>query len=655
MKQVLYKKSSINKETLVKAVSANDVEKVKLMIKTDEMKEHANATTENGKTILIIAIVNQNLEMVKVLLDAGADVNKRCHIKTNEGIEYTYFINKEISNKRTLAVEFSPLALAILTQDTDIIKLLLKNGAEITSSAKINKILSNYLPPIKLNINILELATLVDNLDVFRLLLVSFSDRRLTNALHNILLLAGYKDKRKILSMLLKLNIKVKSPKEVIFRMFDQEIENPLCEATLGNCYELVKLLLKAGFDQNISNYHGDSEFIDNSTRKAIHIAARRNYLQIFNLLLENGADINAKDNEGKTPLHLSLENDCQNYDIVDRLIEMNADVNISNNKGDLPLHVAISYNQFGNVSPKFPKILAKIIQRTEEFHQENLRGKTPLHLAATTVNIMPLEALIASKRVNLNIKNNEGQTALHHAAADKNNYLQIKLLTNANADLNVEDNQGRTPLFTAALYGNIECIKALIEAGAEINPVLIGERLLIQISSTTESIASQRSNPNHDYLILKVEFDNLKNYYMLIMSNTCFKDFQDEATRIYKKTVSHELLAHCLNIKIADLSHVEYVIQSMINDISFFVMSSNKFSDLHKAASFENIDTSDEEKWTEIFQVYYGLNEYDAKGLASNFVNSNLFMSKKEFNKEISNKSFQIPEDVVKHILIRF
>ena len=64
----------------------------------------------------------------------------------------------------------------------------------------------------------------------------------------------------------------------------------------------------------------------DDDGRTALMIAAKYGYTDIVNALLAHGADVNIKDNLGMTALMYAAEND--NIDIVNALLEHGADVN---------------------------------------------------------------------------------------------------------------------------------------------------------------------------------------------------------------------------------------------------------------------------------------------------------------------------------------
>ena len=71
----------------------------------------------------------------------------------------------------------------------------------------------------------------------------------------------------------------------------------------------------------------------------ALHAAVMFKQIDIVKLLIQNHADVNAKDDSGQTPLFLAVESG--QTDTVDLLIENNADVNITTNNGENALSQA--------------------------------------------------------------------------------------------------------------------------------------------------------------------------------------------------------------------------------------------------------------------------------------------------------------------------
>ncbi|WCR58329.1 MAG: Phosphocholine transferase AnkX [Wolbachia endosymbiont of Ctenocephalides felis wCfeJ] len=101
----------------------------------------------------------------------------------------------------------------------------------------------------------------------------------------------------------------------------------PLHSAAVSNTGNIAKLLIDMGADINAKNDDNKTPFElackngktevasflatvqDNRHRTALHYAAQEGNLKLVGLLIEKGADVNAKDNEGKTPLDLAKAN----------------------------------------------------------------------------------------------------------------------------------------------------------------------------------------------------------------------------------------------------------------------------------------------------------------------------------------------------------
>jgi ankyrin repeat protein len=81
--------------------------------------------------------------------------------------------------------------------------------------------------------------------------------------------------------------------------------------------------------------------------RTSLHFAAAAGYQAVAEVLLAHKADVNARDAEGHTPLHLAVR---VGNGLVERLLNSGADANAQNNSGVTVLSQAVSWRQTENV-----------------------------------------------------------------------------------------------------------------------------------------------------------------------------------------------------------------------------------------------------------------------------------------------------------------
>ena len=82
-----------------------------------------------------------------------------------------------------------------------------------------------------------------------------------------------------------------------------------LSHAAVGGHKEIVELLISQGADVNAKGKHG---------RISLHAAAAKGHKGIAELLIANGADVNAKNRDGDTPLYWAIEeNHAETADLL--------------------------------------------------------------------------------------------------------------------------------------------------------------------------------------------------------------------------------------------------------------------------------------------------------------------------------------------------
>ena len=101
-------------------------------------------------------------------------------------------------------------------------------------------------------------------------------------------------------------------------------------------------------------------------------------------ILIEKGADINAKEINGYTPLHFAVMH--EKIPIASMLIKHGSNVQSSCNSGNTPLHLACAR------SLELSKLL---INNGGDVNAVNLNGQTPIRFAMSTNQLSVVDMLI--------------------------------------------------------------------------------------------------------------------------------------------------------------------------------------------------------------------------------------------------------------------
>jgi len=164
------------------------------------------------------------------------------------------------------------------------------------------------------------------------------------------------------------------------------------------------------------------------------------NYPSLVRLLVEHGADVNARDKWDQTPLHLTEVNN-----LTHTLLALGADVRLRDQWGRTPLHnAAANWVTFRHCEAA-AGIVSALINAGAEINAVNEKGRTPLHYAAANEygnNDDITRLLDAGAEVNAQDK--EGRTALHWAAIENRTDI-MQLLLKHGAQPGLEDQDGKT------------------------------------------------------------------------------------------------------------------------------------------------------------------------------------------------------------------
>ena len=179
--------------------------------------------------------------------------------------------------------------------------------------------------------------------------------------------------------------------------------------------------------------------------------------------LVTRGADVNARDDKGETPLCRAVER--KNPETLRFLLDSGADINLTNSALNLtPLQFAIMCGE--------TSIVKVLLERGASLLDCDKSGRAPLLQACKRYfdsrSLDLVQALVRAGS-DLRATDNDGCSALHLAVSRDDNIDVVRELIGCKADLNVKDSSGCTPLVRAVKKGNFRIAALLITSGANL------------------------------------------------------------------------------------------------------------------------------------------------------------------------------------------
>ncbi len=249
----------------------------------------------------------------------------------------------------------------------------------------------------------------------------------------------------------------------------DFHAQTPLHLAASNSHVDLTELLLEYGANVNAKNVYGQI---------SLHIAAEKGKKEVVEFLIAHNANINERDDWGVTPLNKAA---CHgDKDLVAFLVANGADVNPVDEPENTPLDSAVScgnkevveflISQGANIVDLYKPSHNGHKEIVEILIAHGAKIGNAMNIAAK-MNHKDIVQLLLSKGADVNNKDGLGWTPLYGAVNSEHREM-IKFLISRGADLNAKDNYGYTPLHRADLYGNSnqDIINILISSGADIN-----------------------------------------------------------------------------------------------------------------------------------------------------------------------------------------
>ncbi|KAJ3679843.1 hypothetical protein LUZ60_016121 [Juncus effusus] len=427
-------------------------------------------------TALFAAAHSGHVDVVRVLLESGADVNRKLfrgfpttaaahsgHVSTLQMLLEASSPSKDACEHALIEASLSGQSEAVemLARSSelvgpaaveravvgassrgfvDVVKGLIKNGVDVNCTARI--LLQSVKPSLHANVDCTPLiaAIIHRQIPTVQCLLEAGANTEtlirvgawswdpstgeeirvgscLGEPYNSVFCAVEYfESTSQILTLILR-----KNPNLLETPLFGR---TPLCHAILCQNPNSVSSLLELGANPNFPIKTPCHEFYP------IHLAARLGNMEIINILLNYRTDIDAKNLNGDTPLMVSAR--FGKIDSFFELIKFGADLGLVNKLGYTAIGIANSSGFGLSVS----EIITKALDLNAKIKSSNNDIFSPLHFMARSSHAGPLQTII---------------------------------LNSSLEELNRPDKFGITPLIASVMERKVENFRLLVMAGADL------------------------------------------------------------------------------------------------------------------------------------------------------------------------------------------
>jgi len=264
--------------------------------------------------------------------------------------------------------------------------------------------------------------------------------------------------------------------------------------------------------------------------------------------LIVKGANVNARDAQGSTPLHCA-----PSPEMASLLIANGAMINVVNSQGTTPLHLAeerknerlaqvllkqgadASARDANGVSPLYSaqnaQMASDLIKHGAKVNETDERGITPLHVAAGKNRLDVARSLI-EQGANVNARDRElGNTPLHYAMGLAFPEMALMLLE-AGAQINQANAYGYTPLHYTAKTGCVRVTREMLLHGA--NP-----RAVTTFGDSVLDFAINSGNPTIETMVRQAAIT-----YPAVLNESIARQGTDSFSQLCQQTEARRLKA---------------------------------------------------------------------------------------------------------------
>jgi ankyrin repeat protein len=443
-----------NGETIIyELIRNNKFESIKILLEFDITIDIEN---KDGYTPLMEAIINNKKKIIELLIN-----HKQININYKNRFKRTAIQEASISGVFWAVRLLLPKVDDINSRDMygrTVLFDALSGGSYNT--------LDILLSDENLDVNVVDYAgkaaifnaVLLSDMDLVDKLMARGVDLSIVdNSGKNVLFYATTKGIKnsiiidKLMANGLDLNTKDNSQQTVLFEIMKTLMalkqSDEIIKQKREDLYKLADILVDKGLDIDVSDKHGKS---------ALFYAVHNKDIDSINFLVKNGAKINRTDSKGETALFEAALLGYGYKSIIDTLLDNGADINIRNNNGKTIIEVLVDIVLMLENGKYIDDLRLSICTNEGEYLQL-------------------LRHILDHKNSAISLRDSIGEPLFFEIISSGNN--QLKLLFLHKVDINILDSEGRNLLSKSIdeISGKItnedlDFFKYLIRSGVKVN-----------------------------------------------------------------------------------------------------------------------------------------------------------------------------------------
>ncbi|KAG7306284.1 hypothetical protein JYU34_008884 [Plutella xylostella] len=384
--------------------------------------------TKSGETPLHMACRSCKPEVVRHLIQFVKDTK-------GESVATSYIdsVDEDGSSALHYACKISKEEVKIPSNDREVVKLLIENGANVTLTTKHSHETAFHVCAVAGNNDIMsEMITHMSAADIGRAL------NKQNSQGWTPLLIACNRGHMELVNTLLSNHARVD--------VFDVEGRSAL------------HLAAEHGFIQVCDALLTNKAFINSKARNgrtALHLAAMNGYTHLVKFLIrDHNAMIDVLTLKKQTPLHLAAGNG--QIEVCKLLLELGANIDATDEMGQKPIHAA-AQNNFSEVAQLFLQQHPNLVMATTK------DGNTCAHIAAIQGSVKVIEELMKFDRTGvISARNKLNDSTPLQLAAEGGHADVVRVLVRAGASCTDENKGGLTAVHLAAQHGHTNVLDVM-------------------------------------------------------------------------------------------------------------------------------------------------------------------------------------------------